>query len=434
MNDASLRHQLPHGVADLFGEQAAAKVWAEGALQETFRRWGYQRIILPTFEFYDSLATEASTYLQEEMYRLFDREGRVLALRPDMTVPTARVVGTRLYDQPLPMRLFYVGNVFRYEEPQAGRRREFTQAGIELVGAGTAEADAEVVQVAIAALEALGVRRFQINLGQVAFTKAMLSEANLTNGELYRLEQVIGRRNDVELRATLADLGIGGAIARAIETLPRLTGDENILPTARRLTDNRAAQEAIDRLAQVYALLCAAGVGEHVRLDLGEVRSMAYYTGITFQGYVAGLGFHVCSGGRYDQLISNFGPDIPAVGFALGVERAMLVAQPAVDLSLDLLLGACGHSGHRAIAQCQALAAEARAAGLAVEADILGLDEDALVERGRQRRARHVILCDDAGTGAARDANAARYTLIDAGGRRTLAREALEKEMATWSR
>jgi ATP phosphoribosyltransferase regulatory subunit len=254
-----------------------------------FRRWGYQRIILPTFEFYDSLATEASTYLQEEMYRLFDREGRVLALRPDMTVPTARVVGTRLYDQPLPMRFFYVGNVFRYEEPQAGRRREFTQAGIELVGAATAEADAEVVQVAIAALEALGVQRFQINLGQVAFTKAMLTEGNLTNGDLYRLEQVIGRRNAVELRATLADLGISGAIARAIETLPRLTGDESILPEARRLTDNRAAQEAIARLAQVYALLCAAGVGETCAWTWARC-IMAYYTGHHLPGLRAGPG------------------------------------------------------------------------------------------------------------------------------------------------
>ena len=137
------RWPLPQGVVDLFYEDAADKRQLEQALRTLFTSWSYDELIPPTFEYADTLASEAGTQIAEEMYRFTDRDGRTLALRPDLTVPTARVVGTRLYDQPMPLRLFYVGPVFRYERPQAGRQREFTQAGIELVGAGTPAADAK---------------------------------------------------------------------------------------------------------------------------------------------------------------------------------------------------------------------------------------------------------------------------------------------------
>jgi ATP phosphoribosyltransferase regulatory subunit len=419
MADYPLRGQLPHGLADLFYEQAAAKCHLEETLQETFRRWGYTRIIMPTFEYYETLATDSSIYLQEEMYRLFDREGRVLALRPDMTVATARVAGTRLYDQPLPLRFFYVGNVFRYEEPQAGRRREFTQAGIELVGAGTPEADAEVLAVAVAALRALGIERFQINLGQVAFLKGILEDISLTNGELSRLERVIGRKNDVELARTLADMGIDGSVTRAIMAIPHLCGGPEILSDARGLTDNEIALQALDRLEQIYDLLTAEGVDDYVTLDLGEVRSMAYYTGITFQGYVEGLGFHVCSGGRYDGLVGQFGRDLPAVGFALGVERAMLVTQPEVDIAPDILMEGCEHT------DCRALAARARALGLVVEVDVQGRTGEALSAYGRTRGARRIVSCCDGRAYNVDDGRGEIYTLT---------RDEIEQEVATWSR
>ena len=416
MPNEALRRQLPHGLADLFFEQAAAKMQLEQTLEETFSRWGYGRIILPTFEYYDCLATGASPSMQEEMYRLFDRDGHILALRPDMTVPTARVVGTRLYDQPLPMRFYYVGNVFRYEEPQAGRRREFTQAGIELLGADTPEADAEVLSVAISAFKALGVTRFQVTLGQVAFLKAILSPTSLANGELAPLEQAIGRKNDVEIARALAALGIEGDMAAAVKAVPHLCGDEAILQEALRLSSNAVAREAIVRLQRVYDLLRVEGVADHIILDLGEVRSMAYYTGITFQGYVEGLGFSMCRGGRYDNLLANFGCDLPSVGFAMGVERAMLVTRYKVDLAPDLLMPACDH------AACHDLARRARSLGLRVEIDVLGRQGDALLAYARLRGA-HRTVCRHKG---------ASFTLIESGSQRQVGREALWEEMSSW--
>jgi len=417
-DESSLARQLPHGLTDMFFEQAAVKTWLETVLQDVFQRWGYNRIILPTFEYYDSLATSASPQLQEEMYRLFDREGHILALRPDMTVQAARVAGTKLYDQALPLRFYYVGSVFRHEEPQAGRRREFTQAGIELMGAGGPEADAEMLAVAVAALKALDIARFQLNVGQVAFLQAILSDSRLENGDLRRLEQVIDRKNDVELQQTLKDLGITGDAARAILAIPHLCGDEGVLDEAQRLSPNASARRAIERLRSVYELLRLEGVAEHIILDLGEVRRMAYYTGITFQAYVAGLGFHVCNGGRYDGLVANFGAEMPAVGFALGLERAMLVTQPQVDIAPQVVMRACAHP------ECRALAALARSHGLRVEVDVLGRDEEALIAYARARKAHRVICCRGASI----------YLLRDQRGARELGRRALEEEISSWSR
>lgn len=416
-SEPMLRRQLPHGLTDLFGEQAAAKTALEDVLQATFRRWSYTRIIPPTFEYHESIATGASQPLLDEMYRFFDREGRMLALRTDMTVPTARVVGAKLYDQPLPLRFYYIGNVFRHEEPQAGRRREFTQAGIELIGAGTPEADAEALAVVVDALQAMGVAEFQINLGQVAYLKGILAENRLSNGDLYRIEQAISRKNDVELAQTLAALGIAGDAGRAVRAIPHLCGGEEALDEAERLATNAAAREAIAWLRRVYALAQAEGIAEHIILDLSEVRSMAYYTGITFHTYVAGLGFHICSGGRYDGLIANFGADLPAVGFALGVERIMLVARPQVEIAPQVLI----QTNERA--EGYALAALARRRGLRVEIEALGRRGNDLLTYARERQARYLVVCE----------GAEYYTLSDGATHRIVTRSEIEKEIATWA-
>ena len=421
-DEYALSRQVPHGLTDLFAQEAADKTALEDALQETFRCWGYQRIILPTFEYDETLSTGGSAELHREMYRFFDREGHTLALRADMTVPTARVVGTKLYDQPLPLRFYYVGNVFRYEEPQAGRRREFTQAGVELIGAGTPEADAEVVAVAIAALRAMGIAHFQINLGQVAYLQAMLSEARLVNGQLAQLEQAIDRKNDVELQRVLAELGLSGNVARAILALPHLCGDEAVLDEAARLATNAAARDAIERLRIVYNLLRLEGVADLVTLDLGEVRRMAYYTGISFLAYAENLGFSICSGGRYDGLLRDFGADLPAVGFALGVERCLLLTQPGVSIAPDLMVQGCAHAG------CRALANLARSLGLRVCMDVLPRDEQAFIAYARLQGAHRVLCCRGADD----------YWLVEGASAndrgRALTRSALEKEMAAWKR
>jgi ATP phosphoribosyltransferase regulatory subunit len=418
MASNELRRQRPLGLNDLFGAQAAAYAALERDLIEQFERWGYGRVVLPTIGYDETLSTQASQQMREQLYRFFDRDGRALALRPDMTVPVARLVGTTLYDQPLPLRLFYAGQVFRYAQPQAGQRREFTQMGIELVGAASPEADAEVIAVAMEALRTLGVETFQINLGQVDFIKGILNGMALSAEALFELEQAINRKSSVEIERVLRQLEIGGEAAEAIQALPGLCGDVSIIGRARQLTISPSAHRALDHLARVYELLALDGYSEHLILDLGEVRSMDYYTGISFHGYVAGLGFHVLSGGRYDRLIGHFGPDRPAVGFAMSIERSLLVARPSTPRGPDLVVPACQHPA------CRRLAALARSRGLRVVVELGGRSGQALIDAAQAYGAARIVSsCDGE-----------RCWLVEGEQMREVTLTALLEEATTWSR
>jgi ATP phosphoribosyltransferase regulatory subunit len=387
------RSQIPRGVQDRFLGEAERRRRAEAALRDCFARWGYREIIPPTFEFYDNLALGASPRLQQATYRFFDRHGRTLALRPDFTPQVARIAATKLFDQPVPLRCSYVGSLFRYEEPQAGRQREFTQAGVELMGANTFGADAEVVALSLASLEVLGLDGVQINLGQMAFFRALVD--GLAGDDLAAIREAIDLKNEARLRAAVAAAGTALDVPRAdlLCRLPGLVGQEDVLQEAARLcavlASPQPALAALERLELVYRQLEAYGVAGRVNLDLGEVRGMDYYTGITFRGMVTGLGWPVVSGGRYDDLVAQFGRPLPAVGFGLSVGRALL-AQPRVDppsLAPHLLSHACQR------ATCLDVVRALRGQGCHVEVDPLGLDAEGLARAARQRGIARTLRC-----------------------------------------
>lgn len=417
----SLERQTPVGVVDLFYEQATAKTMLEQRVQRLFASWGYARIIPPTFEFYDTLATQASPQLRKQLYRFVDRTGQMLALRADMTVPIARIVATKLYDQPRPLRFYYVGNVFRHEEIQAGRHREFSQAGVELLGADTVGADAEIVALAVETMLTLGLTDFQINLGHVGYLQSVLTEGGLDERAKARVEQAVDQRSDVLIAETVGDLALRPVVACAIKAIPHLCGGIEVLDCARDLAPNQEAREAVDRLAEVHEHVQTYGLSEHVILDLGEIRAMGYYTGIAFHGYASGLGFPVCSGGRYDNLVASFGADMPAVGFALGIERAMLVTKAQARVGVDLVVGP-GSSP-----TCVALAQRGRAAGLEVQVDVLDRDPAGLAAYAQATQARRAVYCQGDPSSADEP-----YLLLE-GEQRALSTEQLGKELASWN-
>ncbi len=373
--------QLPHGVADLFFKDAARKRAVERVLEDTFTRWGYSEIIPPTFEYYEALASEAGPQLREEMYRFFDRDGRTLALRADFTIPTARIVGTKLFDRTMPLRFYYVGSVFRYEEPQAGVRREFTQAGIELIGAATADADAEAIALAMTALRNLGLDGFRFTLGNAAYLEAMTKD--LGSSDDMALREAIRRKSTPALKALLDRLDLPSAYKQALAQIPTLWGNADALDRAPCVNDQACA--AVDHLRLVLERLRQFGLADYVTLDLAENRGMAYYTGILFEGFVEGLGFSVASGGRYDNLIAHFGPSIPAVGFAIGIERVLMAlrARGAARASIapDIVAQWCDDLGKLE---------SARAGGRIVEVDILNRGESELRDYSRLRGAREI--------------------------------------------
>jgi ATP phosphoribosyltransferase regulatory subunit len=417
----SIRSQIPHGVQDRFLVEAMRRRQAEAIIRDCFARWGYQEVIPPTFEYYENLAVGASPDLQQAMYRFFDPRGRTLALRADFTPQVARIVATKLLDQPMPLRCFYIGSLFRYEEPQAGRKREFTQAGVELIGADTSAADAEVVALAVATMEALGLQDFQVNLGQMAFFRTLTR--GLGASALTSIREAIDHKNTARLGDALAEADVTAERGNLLRRLPNLIGRREVLDEARALSfglpQEPEAVGAIDRLAETFRLLEAYGVADRVILDLGEVRGMDYYTGITFRGVAPGLGWPVLSGGRYDDLIAQFGQPLAAVGFGLGIERALLV-----QARQGLLPPATGPhvlvSGDSQPA-CLGLIGRLRRQGCQVDLDLLGLDTQELAKQARRRNIPRTLRYVDG-----------EWWLADGRGERSLTEAAVLQEAETW--
>lgn len=377
--------QVPAGVADYFWGEAYERRSLEATLLSVFRRWGYSDVVTPAFEYADTLSARGGRELQSELCRFLDRDGSMLALRADMTIPVARLVGTRLHDAPSPQRFCYSGSVFRDVEPRAGQQREFWQAGIELLGSAAPEADAEVLALTAHALEAAGITHFRLVLGQMQYFDGLLRALQLTPVAQSQLTQAIDRNSEPELEAFLRATRLPRRQQRALAELPRLGGAniDDILHRAVRLALNQPMQAAIVNLRAICDVLAAFGVLEHVTLDLSEIHNLGYYTGITFEALAPGVGFRIASGGRYDNLIGTFGAPQPAVGAAMGLERVLLARRlgaappPPRPLPPDLVVAAANRPS------ALAFVASARAAGLIVVLDLAHRSGDALCAYAR---------------------------------------------------
>lgn len=325
------RPRMPRGVRDLLPGELRKLKALEERLLVVFGRWGYTAVRTPSYEFEEALLRAAPqddlTGWHQRLFRFADREGNGLALRPDMTTPIARLVAGRLRRAPLPLRLCYAENVFRYEEPQAGRNREFRQAGVELIGSHHPEADAEVVALAARLLEGLGLRAFRLEIGHVDFVRGVLEGFALDPEKRRALRRTLQLRDYVAYQNLVATVPLPSRTRERLLELPNLRGGDEVLARARELAATPRAQAALENLAEIWHLLGAHGVRGHVRLDLAMVRDVSYYTGMVLEGLVEDVGYLLVTGGRYDDLVARFGRDLPATGFAIGIERLLLALE-----------------------------------------------------------------------------------------------------------
>lgn len=377
--------QVPYGTKDILPMDAARKRGMENELARLFLSWGYQEVVTPTFEYYETLRASAPETADDSTFRFFDRSGRMLALRPDMTTPIARVAVMRMRERPLPLRLFYLANVFRQEETQAGRQCEFYQAGVELLGAGGVAADAEVVALAVESLLAAGLSDFQVCLGQVDFISGIMAEAGLDAATAHKVKQALIERNMVGLGELLAESGIEPCNRDLLQQLPMLHGKMDMLRNVRQRVKNEISQAALDNLAEIYHLLEKYGIDRYVMFDLGIIRDFEYYTGMVFETYTTGLGYPICGGGRYDRMAGSFGREQPATGFALGIERILLALErqglDATNPTQSVYVGWAGSNLPQAIAAIKRL----REDGSIAE---LGLQEQSRAEAEREGKNR----------------------------------------------
>ncbi|SJZ31078.1 ATP phosphoribosyltransferase regulatory subunit [Selenihalanaerobacter shriftii] len=327
--------QTPNGTKDYLPLEAKKKRYLENEINDIFTRWGYEEVVTPTFEFFSALSVGTGVGLQHKMYKFFDRNGHILALRPEMTAPIARLVANRLDDELKPLRLSYQANVFRYEPPQAGRQREFYQAGIELIGAKDPLADAEIIAVAVEILKAVGLKKFSIDIGQIDYFVGLMEEMNLDPQTKVKLRKALSQKDFVALKE-LVEENLSNGHKEAIFTLPELRGGREILDKAEKLVNNKKSKVALDNLRSIYQNLESLGVADCVNLDLNIIRGFDYYTGMVFEGYNQDLGFTICGGGRYDNLLEQFGTESPATGFAVGIDRLLLsLENQGVELAIE---------------------------------------------------------------------------------------------------
>lgn len=318
--------RLPSGTRDWLPAELRRKRAVERVLRDVFERWHYAEVQTPNFERFDALEAGLGERVASQTFLFVDKTGTQIALRPEMTTPVARFVATRLRDAPLPLRLSYVAPAYRYEDPQEGRMREFTTAGLELIGSEGREGDAESLFTALEALDALGLHDALVDVNHAAIVDGVLAGLELDAPGIAQAKALISGRNIVALRARLAGTGRAAAVEEIVR-LALTRGRDDVLETARRLCHTDAGLAGIERLRHVLALASERGYGARLNVDFALLRDIEYYTGFIFEGFASDLGFALCGGGRYDSLLPRFGFQAGAVGWSLSVERILIALE-----------------------------------------------------------------------------------------------------------
>ena len=315
---------IPPGTRDILPDEMRELRRLSSNLLETFASFGYGEVSTPTMEYQDVLV-QGDDRAAGVSYRLFDEHGQVLALRSDMTIPIARVAATRYPDAELPLRFCYLSHAYRAVRPQRGQQREFLQAGIELIGAEGPTGTVDVVEVLSAALDAGGLPRARVGIGDAGLFSGLLRAMGVDAADARDALEALARHDLVALEQRVQALPLPDVRKHTLIGIPQLRGGAEVFERAVEL-GGEDVRAPISRLADVAAGLESRGIGDRVIFDLGLVRDLGYYTGAIFEVYDPALGHVIGGGGRYDDLLARFGRRLPACGFALYVER-MHVAQ-----------------------------------------------------------------------------------------------------------
>lgn len=311
--------RTPEGTRDYLYGQCSIRAEISKKLIAIFEKRGYSEVITPMIEYYDSIAGGNNGIKQESMYKLCDFKGRILVIRPDCTLPIARVAAAKLNKKDVPVRFFYNQRVLRAMTENSGRDAESLQCGIELLGATGPKADLEVLVCAIDSLISLGRDDFKIELSHAGLISSLISDIPFSEEEQGRVYECIENKNFAALNDVLSQYTEYPS-CEAILRLPGFFGTGEVLTLAKKVIKKKKAAEILEYLEELLSLLAKMGYGKYVSVDLGLVQPIEYYTGIVFNGYLSGVGTTVITGGRYDSLIGSFGLDMPAVGFAADVD------------------------------------------------------------------------------------------------------------------
>ena len=317
----------PEGVRDIYGEEFRKKTALKERIREAIYDFGYEGIETPSFEFFDIFSGNIGTTPSKELYKFFDKEGNTLALRPDFTPSIARAAAKYFAEDTMPLRFCYDGNIFNNTSDYQGRLKETTQIGAELINDGSVDADVEVLMMVVRLLKCCGLNDFQISIGNLEFFKGLCSEYGIDEEKELELRDAINDKSYFGTQDILDSLNLEDKVKDIFMRMPELFGGFETLKEARGYVSNERSLSAIERLEKIYDLLKISGAREYVSFDLGMLSKYNYYTGIIFRGYTYGSGDAIIKGGRYDNLLSEFGKRAEAVGFCIMVDQLMSVLE-----------------------------------------------------------------------------------------------------------
>lgn len=309
----------PEDTKDLLFDECIIRQSVQDKIHSIFKSRGYSELITPAIEFYDVFNHNSEYFPQEKLFKLTDAKGRLITLRPDNTIPIARIVATRLKEASVPMRLYYNQSVFNMTPSLKGRRAQTMQAGIELIGSGSYMADLEVISTAIEVLASSASKSFSLEIGDVRLFRELVNKLDINDEQKEIIRNYIENKNYPALNDFLDTIGKSD-VTYALKKLPRLFGGEEIFEKASKLFSDEKIDAILSNLKAVYNKVSQIIGNGTLTVDLGMVNRTDYYTSVIIKGYLEGYGEEVLSGGRYDKLIKDFGYDIPAVGFAVNVD------------------------------------------------------------------------------------------------------------------
>ncbi len=324
----NLTLHTPEGVRDIYNSEYERKLDALYKLRQLIKTYGYMPISTPTFEYFDTFSKEVGTCPSNEMFKFFDRDGNTLVLRPDITPSVARAAAMYFADCDGPVKLSYEGNVFINYHSLQGRLKESTQAGCEYIGDSSCQADAEILTIVVNSLKEMGLKEFEIGVGHIDVVRGLVEAANLSDADEEKLLKLISNKNFFGAKDLLTSLSVSDSLVSLFDITGKIMNSpkewEEALSKAKKY---KKVYDALEYLTKLYNILNENGVMDYISFELGMISEYKYYTGIIFSGYSYGVGEPLVKGGRYDSLLSHFGKDAPAIGFAITVDQLMLALE-----------------------------------------------------------------------------------------------------------
>ena len=313
----------PEGVRDLYGQECTDRLHVMNLINEKMKSYGYETIDTPTFEFFDVFSKEISNNSARELFKIFDNNGETMVLRPDFTPSVARCVSKYFLEEDEPVRFCYSGKTFSNTHSLQGKLKESTEVGAELMNENSVYSDAEMIALLVESLKAAGLDEIKISIGDADYYNGICEEAGIDSDTESEIRDQMADRNTFAAELIMEEKQIPENYRQIIKNVSTFIGDASILDNAGDLVSNSKSRDAINRLKNLYSVLCSYHIEKYVSFDLGMLSKFNYYTGVMFHAYTYGVGDAIAKGGRYDNLLEKFGKSAPSIGFMINVDELM---------------------------------------------------------------------------------------------------------------